>query len=119
MNAAPSNQPPDPNGPMRSGTGKNVRRPAPRPGLMHNLGQFVGHLMQGIKSNPAAESESESQAAHSPHPPPTVRHEVIERIQDTPTGPVKIRRTIIEEVHEPVTGGGEGGAPNTTRPPVP
>lgn len=84
---------------------------------MHNLGQFVGHVMQGIKSDPAAEGTGER--TQSSQPGPTVRHEVIERIQDTPTGPVKIRRTIIEEVHEPLTDGCESGVPNATRPPVP
>lgn len=77
------------------------KAPGKTPGLFRNLGQFVGHVVQGIKSDPNAES------APKPTPPavpaaPTVRHEVIERIQETPTGPVRIRRTIIEEVHEAV-----------------
>jgi hypothetical protein len=83
--------------PKKSGAGKAGAKASP--GLMRNIGQFWGHVVQGIKSDP---SPAGKPGAGQANLPPTVRHEVIERIQETPSGPVRIRRTIIEEVHEAV-----------------
>lgn len=77
---------------------------APPPGLMRNLGQFFGHVVQGVKSTPSPQpgaGQPPRPPVHAEPPaeqaPGVVRHEIIERVQDTPGGPVKIRRTIIEE----------------------
>lgn len=78
----------------------NARSGASKPGLMRNLGQFFGHVVQGVKSRPEARPGTGTSTST---PPPVstashiTRHEVIERVQDTPSGPVKIRRTIIED----------------------
>jgi hypothetical protein len=52
-------------------------------GLAHSLGEFFGHVIKGIKTDPAQVAKR-------------VRTE--EEPRETPQGTVIIRRTIIEEV---------------------
>ena len=56
--------------------------------LARSLGQFFGHLIQGVKT-PAPPSAQAKQEVR--------RHTEQEQVQ-TPQGPVFLRRTIIEEV---------------------
>ncbi len=56
--------------------------------LARSLGQFFGHLIQGVKT-PAGKATAPKQE---------VRRQVEEERVETPQGPVVLRRTIIEEV---------------------
>lgn len=64
--------------------------PAPKKSLMRNLGEFVGHIVHGIRTDPSASRRE-------------IRREVEEETRDTPQGKVTLRRTTIEEleVHRP------------------
>lgn len=64
--------------------------PAPKKSLMRSLGEFVGHIVHGIKSDPSKRE---------------IRREVEEETRETPTGKVTLRRTTIEEleVHRPMS----------------
>lgn len=79
-----------------SARAKKPAAPAPQPGLMRSIGQFFGHVMEGVRSGP--DQAPEQQEMVDIRQEPIVRHEVIERVQETPSGPITIRRTIIEEV---------------------
>ncbi len=59
--------------------------------LMRLLGEFVGHVAHGVKSDPAAVREGHG-TAHE------VRRETTEEVKETPAGQVVLRRTTIEEV---------------------
>lgn len=54
--------------------------------LMRSLGEFVGHIWQGVRADPAAPQRTE------------VRRESREAAAETPAATVTLRRTIIEEV---------------------
>lgn len=105
----------------------------PKKGLMRNLGQFVGHVVKGITSDPAPARPSKDAAppnttpptneaiesspgvpiepAAQPGTPPdhpraiATRQDVQEHTAETPVGRVTLRRTIIDEVRlEPPAG---------------
>lgn len=65
--------------------------------LMRLLGEFVGHVAQGVKTDPA-------KPPHAPRgqPPEGTVHEVsretTEEVKETKQGQVVLRRTTIEEV---------------------
>lgn len=63
--------------------------PAP-PTVMRSLGQFVGHIVDGLKSDPYAPDDADQRILLS--------REVHEHARETPGGTVRVRRTIIEEV---------------------
>jgi hypothetical protein len=67
------------------------RQPDDKP-LMRSLGEFFGHIVQGIKTDvdPAAKKV-------------VTRQTIEEEARQTPDGPVILRRTIIEEVEVPKT----------------
>jgi len=52
---------------------------------MRSLGEFFGHVWQGVKSKPEPPRE-------------VVRREVQERTIDTPGGKITLRRTTIDEI---------------------
>lgn len=54
--------------------------------LMRLLGEFVGHVAHGVKTDPNAPRVEE------------VRRQTTEETRETPAGPVVLRRTTIEEV---------------------
>ena len=76
----------------------------PKKSLMHNLGEFFGHIAQGVASDPDATKLSETlekQAPASPPPLPpagVVRQQTREQHVQTPEGTLILRRTIIDEV---------------------
>lgn len=76
--------------------------PPEPPTLLRSLGQFFGHIVDGIKSDPDAPDAQPSAGPALPDPVPSqavvVKHEIDERTRHTPQGVVRIRRTIIEEV---------------------
>lgn len=91
--------------------------PAPRAGLMRNLGQFFGHIVKGVTSDPgpgpegaaAPNTPAASQPPAVPQPPaptPTparvvARAESVEHALPGPDGGpsgVVLRRTVIDEV---------------------
>jgi hypothetical protein len=58
----------------------------PKKSLMRNLGEFFGHIVRGVKSEPGGESgEGE-------------RHEVSRKVEEERRGDVVLRRTTIEEI---------------------
>lgn len=84
---------------------------------MRNLGQFFGHIAQGIKADPPAGTPPVSSVAASAGaieagsskpeagpskpeagPSKVVRQQVQEAQVLTPDGPVVLRRTVIDEV---------------------
>jgi hypothetical protein len=88
-------------------------KPNPRKkSLMHNLGEFFGHIAQGVTSDPHAPpgptrrpvNTAASRSSGVPPAPPdgrivrqeTQQHEVL-----TPDGKLVLRRTIIDEVERP------------------
>lgn len=67
----------------------------PKPSLMYSLGSFFGHVIKGVRTDPAKVE---------------VRREVEVETRETPAGPVVLRRTIVEEVQLP-----SANAPRTPR----
>ncbi len=57
--------------------------------LARSLGEFFGHILKGVKTDPAADRPVARQV---------VRQSVEEEQRDTPQGKVTIRRTTIEEI---------------------
>ncbi|TVQ33475.1 MAG: hypothetical protein EA376_02235 [Phycisphaeraceae bacterium] len=55
--------------------------------LLRSLGEFVGHVWKGVKTDPAKQGERR-----------TLRHDVEEETRDGPEGRVTLRRTTIEEI---------------------
>ncbi len=80
---------------------QHPRRPK---SLLHNLGEFFGHIAHGVTSDPHAPKEpqsAENQAPASPPPAPpasVVRQQTHEQHVQTPEGTLILRRTIIDEV---------------------
>lgn len=62
----------------------------PKP-LMRSLGEFFGHIVRAVKTDPAK----------APPPRAEVRRETAQETRDTPAGPVTLRRTTIEEIELP------------------
>lgn len=60
--------------------------------LMRLLGEFVGHVAHGVKTDPTAPRVEE------------VRRQTTEEVKETPAGHVVLRRTTIEEVVLPPEG---------------
>ncbi|MDX2148622.1 MAG: hypothetical protein SFZ23_13985 [Planctomycetota bacterium] len=73
---------------------------------MRSLGEFVGHVVKGVRTKPgpttpAKHATSASKVAGQPAEAArthTVRRDVEEREQETPDARVVLRRTVIEEV---------------------
>lgn len=61
--------------------------------LMRLLGEFVGHVAQGVKADPS--KPSQPPASGTVH---EVRRETTEEVKETKQGQVVLRRTTIEEV---------------------
>lgn len=57
----------------------------PKKSIMRSLGEFVGHIARGIRTDVGQDRK-------------VVRHEVEEETRETERGRVTIRRTTIEEV---------------------
>lgn len=73
--------------------------------MLRNLGEFFGHIVQGIKTpvDPPPAEPVQGPGPHQPPPPAAVRQIVEEREIQTPEGKVILRRTVIDEVRtEPV-----------------
>ena len=88
----------------------------PAPTILRSLGQFVGHIVDSIKTDPDAPSAPPQPGAE---PPPSqaviVKHEVEDQTRQTPKGTVRVRRTVIEEVELDPRG---SAGPDTPLPPV-
>jgi hypothetical protein len=84
MTPRPSNPPPPPHPPKS---------------LLRNLGEFFGHIAEGIK-RPAGEVPA-TPSVENPPPPKIVREQVEEREVHTPQGKLVLRRRIIDEVEPP------------------
>jgi hypothetical protein len=87
---------------MGTGTGitdfrgsRPMTAPKKKP-LMRLLGEFVGHVAQGVKADPAKPA-----ATGNVH---EVRRETTEEVKETKQGQVVLRRTTIEEVVLPREG---------------
>ncbi len=64
--------------------------PSPeRKSLMRNLGEFVGHIWRGVRTNPRTSPSREKRV---------LRREVEEKPLEGPDGRVTLRRTTIEEI---------------------
>lgn len=80
--------------------------PPPNHPLLRNLGAFVGHILQGVKSDPAPNAPSG--ATTPPANPPTALDPPAKAIRQisqeheitTPDGKLILRRTIIDEVEQ-------------------
>lgn len=99
-----------------------------KPGLMRNLGQFFGHIVKGVKSDPGpnatapAQPRTAEQGQLAPQPPPAriiTRAETVEHALPGPDGAspgVILRRTVIDEVEfgppAPATPGTSPAAPD-------
>ena len=57
--------------------------PTPRKSIARSLGEFFGHIVDGVKSDPNASA---------------IRHEVSRTVQESDQGDVILRRTVIDEV---------------------
>jgi len=72
---------------------------------MRNLGEFFGHVVKGVKSDPNAPAAPETAETNpgdaNPEPSRVVRRQVQEQEVLTPEGKVVLRRTIIDEVEPP------------------
>lgn len=86
---------------------------------MRSLGEFFGHIAQGVRTDPTKPAvsarDAEQEAGRGAGPERRlVRHTVEEAQQQTPQGMVTIRRTIIEEVETappvPPVAGPSGGS---------
>ncbi|MCA3006370.1 MAG: hypothetical protein IOD15_13560 [Phycisphaerales bacterium] len=105
------------------------------PSLMFNLGAMLAGIWAGVKADPrqppavlgypegAGGAAAQGQAGMQPGVQPVqagsavagsvpvaVRTETVERVEQTPSGPVLVRRTVIDEIHRPAEGPGAGPA---------
>lgn len=80
--------------------------------LMRNIGEFFGHIVEGVKSSPVGGNPSRpAPSAEVPAPSASqrvVREHVQEQEVETPQGKVVLRRRIIDEVEPPRPAGGLG-----------
>lgn len=81
------------------------RTPAPAPAghdsLLRNLGEFFGHVVGAIKTDPTAPAQPAATPPEpaTPEPAKMVREEVQERLHVAPTGEKYVlRRRVIDEV---------------------
>jgi len=65
------------------------RRPQPDKGVMHSLGEFVGEVMKGVRTDPSKPAKR------------VASRRVEEETRDSPRGKVILRRTVIEEIIVP------------------
>jgi hypothetical protein len=65
--------------------------PASKKTLMRSLGEFFGHIVKGVNTDPAAPQKPVSQRT-------VVSHEVQEETRQTSSGKMILRRSTIEEV---------------------
>ncbi len=92
-----------------------------RPSLMRSLGLFVGHVVRGVRSDPAADAP----AGAGGTPPEPRRIVASHRVDEQTRDGIILRRTTIEEIHLPADAGGPPPAPNrpddspSDRPPCP
>jgi hypothetical protein len=69
---------------------------------MRALGEFFGHIAQGVRTPVNQPPAPPPPPPPAPAPPRQVtRHTVEEEQRDTPQGKVTLRRTVIEEVELP------------------
>jgi hypothetical protein len=68
--------------------------------IMRSLGEFCGHVLKGVRTDPAATATPASRVA---------RERVEEEVRDTPAGRVVLRRTVIEEIVLPEGRDGPAG----------
>ena len=90
--------------------------------LLRNLGEFVGHVAAGIKSDPGGTAALPPAAADhaAAAPARAVKREVRERIETTEQGTVILRRTTIDEVEVlPVPGEAHPAEASTPAPAPP
>jgi hypothetical protein len=59
------------------------RKPSSDKSVMRSLGEFFGHVIKGVKTDPTKK---------------VVAKRVQEHVAETPRGPVTLRRTTIDEV---------------------
>jgi hypothetical protein len=71
-----------------------------RPSLMRSLGLFFGHVADGIRAKPGADSETEASATTERD---ARRIEVDRRVEEEQRDGMIIRRTTIEEVELPAS----------------
>lgn len=93
----------------------------PPQSIMRSLGAFVGHVMQGIKTDP---SQNQAAPQGTPVDQGMKRETVQEEVRETQQGRVILRRTVIEEIVAPEVRAGVGGSSgggddvgSATRPP--
>lgn len=65
--------------------------PTTKKTLMRSLGEFFGHIVKGVKTDPSVPDGPVSQRT-------VVSHEVQEETRQTPSGKMILRRSIVEEV---------------------
>lgn len=71
---------------------------------MRSLGEFCGHVLRGVRTDPAAPAAR------------VARERVEEEMRETPAGRVLVRRTVIEEILVPGPLAAEpGDSPDATR----
>lgn len=80
-----------------SGSNPPAPKRSDRPGLIRSLGQFFGHIVQGVKSEPGGQAQTPADTG-APSQSVVIRHEVDERTLPTTSGVVRLRRTVIDEV---------------------
>lgn len=68
--------------------------------IMRSLGEFCGHVLRGVRTDPAAPVARSTRVA---------RERVEEEVRDTPAGRVVLRRTVIEEIVLPEGRDGPAG----------
>lgn len=72
----------------------HVSAPKTNKSLMRSLGEFVGHIVRGVKT-----------PADAPGDATVLKHDVEEETRETPAGRVTLRRTTVEEIRiEPMEG---------------
>lgn len=68
---------------------------------MRSLGEFFGHIAQGVRTPVNQPPAAPPPVANPAAPRQVTRHTVEEEQRDTPQGKVTLRRTVIEEVELP------------------
>lgn len=66
--------------------------------------------MQPVQPGPVGPGGVQAGSPVAGSVPVAVRTETVERVEQTPSGPVLVRRTVIDEIHRPAEGPGAGPA---------